>query len=274
LGWFLDKVNGHLHISHAGGAPWTGTILARYPDDGLTVIILTNGGANNVFALDNGVAQCFVPSLGPQGIVHVDETILDSYTGYSNVWGGTVLTLTREADSLVADDGGTFTSAFKPISQTSFVAEDCNRGMTFTTDNHGHMSALSIRLPDWQTEAQVIGPLAKSIAPRIDPDRERTDRIEKILKAFELGGQSVETVEGVAPQARADYAHGPAPEFSRMKSIVYLAEFDVAKQKIERHGGSVDRVLYYKLLTSDRTRFVLVYLDRNGLVTDQDVVDE
>ncbi len=45
LGWFLGKLNGHRHIYHPGGVAGTASIVSRYPDDRLTVIILTNGGA-------------------------------------------------------------------------------------------------------------------------------------------------------------------------------------------------------------------------------------
>src|SRR6516165_3984555 len=63
LGWFLEDVNGHRHVHHPGGAPGTATIISRYPDDRLTVIILANGGAAYVQGLDFGVAQRYIPDL-------------------------------------------------------------------------------------------------------------------------------------------------------------------------------------------------------------------
>ena len=273
LGWFIDKVNGHRHISHAGGSPGTATIYARYPDDGLSVIVLTNGGAVNQFALDNGVAQCYVPALGPQGVVKTSPTILESYTGYGNVWGGTVMTIVKEGDALVVDDGGQLTGAFGSVSATKFTALDCNRGLTFTTDQLGKLLTIALRLDEWETAVQYIGPLASSVRPKADPDTARTLRIQKVLTAFEKGGVSVETADGVAPQARKDFARGPAPEFAGIRSISYIAEFDVAEKKIERHGAAVSSVLYYRLKTDRRQRYVLVYLTSDGLVTDQDVVD-
>jgi len=273
LGWFIDRVNGHLHISHAGGDPESATMLARYPDDGLTVIVLANGGAANVFALDNGVAQCYVPSLGPQGVVSVDQRILDSYTGYCNVWGGNVFQVRRDGEALVVDDGGRLTGTFEPVSQTKFVAADCDRGMTFASDSRGVLKSVSLRLGDWTTEAQIIGPLASSVKPKPDPDVDRTQRILKVLRAFERGGEPVESVEGVAPQARKDFARGPAPEFSGTQSISYLTEFDVSGRKIERHGAEVSHVLYYRLKLTSGPRYVLVYLTKDEFITDQDVVE-
>src|SRR5258707_10277916 len=39
FGWFLDKFRGHRVVFHGGS---TGTCIFRLPDDGLTVIVLTN----------------------------------------------------------------------------------------------------------------------------------------------------------------------------------------------------------------------------------------
>jgi hypothetical protein len=76
----------------------------------------------------------------------------------------------------------------------------------------------------------------------------------------------------VAEEARKDFARGPAPELSGIKSISFIAAEDVAARGISRHGGKVSRVLYYKMLIGDTSRGVLVYLTTDHLVTDQDVL--
>jgi CubicO group peptidase (beta-lactamase class C family) len=65
FGWEVKEVNGHRVTSHAGV---TGTEYARFPDDGLTAIVLTNlgfGGLSPVepWGLTTGVASRFVPDL-------------------------------------------------------------------------------------------------------------------------------------------------------------------------------------------------------------------
>ena len=42
FGWGVDKRYGHTHIGHSGGINGFSTRLDRYPDDGLTVIVLSN----------------------------------------------------------------------------------------------------------------------------------------------------------------------------------------------------------------------------------------
>ena len=66
FGWGVDEMRGHRLISHTG---ITGTQYARYPDDGLTVIVLTNLGAFvgstevNSWGLTSGVAGRYIPNL-------------------------------------------------------------------------------------------------------------------------------------------------------------------------------------------------------------------
>ena len=67
FGWFVDERRGHRWISHTG---ITGTELSRFPDDGLTVVVLTNLGATlepnsrvNAWGLTYGVAGRYIKGL-------------------------------------------------------------------------------------------------------------------------------------------------------------------------------------------------------------------
>ena len=132
---------------------------------------------------------------------------------------------------------------------------------------------MRLRLVKDEMEVQRIGPLAHLIKPQPDPDPSRTNRIATILKAFENGGKSVKMAEGIAPQAQKDYEQSPSLEFAGIQSISFISSQDVSNNGIVRHSGKVSRVLYYRLHTDRASRFVLIYLTANDLVTDQDVVD-
>jgi D-alanyl-D-alanine carboxypeptidase len=67
FGWRVSKINGHRMISHGG---ITGTEYSRFPDDGLTVIVLTNLGRRGVatpkvrsWGLTLAVAGHYIPDL-------------------------------------------------------------------------------------------------------------------------------------------------------------------------------------------------------------------
>jgi CubicO group peptidase (beta-lactamase class C family) len=66
FGWRVEALFGHRLIEHGGV---TGTQYSRFPDDGLTVIVLTNLGSRpgtmevNSWGLTRGVAERYIPDL-------------------------------------------------------------------------------------------------------------------------------------------------------------------------------------------------------------------
>ena len=46
FGWISGKLRGHRTVSHSGGRPGTATVITRFVDDRLTVVVLMNGGGN------------------------------------------------------------------------------------------------------------------------------------------------------------------------------------------------------------------------------------
>ncbi|WP_165252517.1 serine hydrolase [Paludisphaera soli] len=74
LGWAVGKANGARMVSHGGGIPGFSTEIARFPDDGLTVIVLTNAEGGHAGAIARGIAGRFVPALAEKP----DEPIADA----------------------------------------------------------------------------------------------------------------------------------------------------------------------------------------------------
>jgi CubicO group peptidase (beta-lactamase class C family) len=266
LGWFTDRIQGHRHISHPGGAPGSAANVSFYPDDGLMVVLLANGGAAYPQALDWGIAQKYIAGLMRKNVSTVAPAVLDAYCGFYDIFGGQLLKVTRKGNSLVLDDGGRLTNAFLPLSETKFVAEDADR--SFAIDG----GTIAFQLGDGTAKAYRIGPPATVSGPRIDPDPSLTARVERILKAFERGGKAVEEVPGVAPQARQDYARGPSPELRGIESLHFVAMHALSRVKTQRHGAEVARVAYYQMETREGRRLILVYFTANNEITDQDVV--
>jgi CubicO group peptidase (beta-lactamase class C family) len=271
LGWFLKKVNGHRHVFHPGGSAGAATIISRYPDDHLTIILLSNGGRAYPEGLDLGIAQILIPGLMPPPEA-IAPTLLESYSGYYNAYGQQLLKVTPVAHGLLLNDGGGLANVFLPLSPTNFVAEDADRGCVFWRSATGEVTGMTLRLGVDEMPVQRIGPSIQASNSRPDPDPELSRRIEGVLKAFAVGGHAVAEVAGVADIARKDYARGPASELSGIQSIAFLDSQDLSEHGIERHAGKVKRVLYYRMLTDSTTRYVLVYLTADNQVTDQDVL--
>lgn len=63
FGWMLSPVNGHRSVYHPGGWQGFNNCIARYPDDRLSVILLTNLAADNPCRIAQAVAGIYVPGL-------------------------------------------------------------------------------------------------------------------------------------------------------------------------------------------------------------------
>jgi CubicO group peptidase (beta-lactamase class C family) len=274
LGWFVDNVNGHKHIFHPGGSPGTAAMISRYPDDRLTIIFLTNGGATYAQALDLGIAQRYVPGLVSRKVIKLEPPVLDSCTGYYNAYGSQVLKVTRDKAVLALDDGGTLANDFLPLSDTEFVAEDADRGFTLSRAANGEVSGMTLRLGPDKMKVQRMGPLFSSAKVESDPNPELTQKVEAVLKAMAEGGDAVKKVANIAPGCRKDYSQGPAGELKGIKAVTFVSSQDVTGKGIVRHGGKVSQILYLNLSTNKAPSHILVYLTSDGLVTDQDVVGD
>ena len=82
FGWELDSVAGHKLVHHGGSLPGFRAELARFVDDKLTVVVLTNGDNADPDPIALGVAALYIPGLIPERTVaKVDPKVFDAYVG-------------------------------------------------------------------------------------------------------------------------------------------------------------------------------------------------
>ncbi len=69
LGWFLDTYRGHRLVQHSGATPGFSSVFYRFPDDGLSVVVLTNIAGTNIdhWAID--IAAQYLPALDRRTVV-------------------------------------------------------------------------------------------------------------------------------------------------------------------------------------------------------------
>ena len=64
LGWHVEQFNGHRYVWHGGGLPGFSAYFARFPDDRLTIVALSNGDDSDIGALIANVALMSFPHQG------------------------------------------------------------------------------------------------------------------------------------------------------------------------------------------------------------------
>ena len=122
FGWEIGQYRQHHYVCHAGGIPGYSAFFGRFPDDKLTIILLSNRHGLDVSGLARKIAQ-IVLDLPPlaRAPVSLNTEIYRKMVGtYENVFG--TLEVKEEEQELRLHWGKTHTLV--PISETSFYSTE------------------------------------------------------------------------------------------------------------------------------------------------------
>jgi hypothetical protein len=144
FGWALGDVRGHKVIEHGGA--WQGftSHIARYVDEKLTIVVLTNRAGANPGNLAHGIERLYNSEVAPvehKG-VHLDSRSLDQFVGRYELEPGFELNITRTADQLWLQGTGLSKVQLFPESQTKFFVKVLDTQVTFVKDASGRVTHL------------------------------------------------------------------------------------------------------------------------------------
>ncbi|MEW6213019.1 MAG: serine hydrolase [Acidobacteriota bacterium] len=144
FGWAFSDTNGYKLIEHGGA--WQGftTYIARYVDDRLTVIVLTNRAGANPGRIAHHIAGLYNPTLQPpeRKEIKVDPKVLDEYAGEYQLAPGFTITVTREGDKLMGQATGQPKFELFAESQAKFFLKVVDAQVTFVRDAGGKVTHL------------------------------------------------------------------------------------------------------------------------------------
>jgi hypothetical protein len=124
FGWELDSIAGHKQIHHGGSLPGFRSQFARFVDDRVSVIVLTNGDDADAAFFAVGVANFYIQGLLPVRVAaKIDPKVLDTYVG--RYQGTSVISISREGGKLVFQtEANPEKVELFPLSENSFFIED------------------------------------------------------------------------------------------------------------------------------------------------------
>jgi CubicO group peptidase (beta-lactamase class C family) len=144
FGWMFDEIRGHKIIEHGGA--WQGftTHIARYVDDRLTVIVLTNLAGAGPDTIAHGVAGLYNPELRPveRKAVQLDPKILDAYVGRYALSPETIFTIVREGNRLLGRVPDQDAFELFAESEAKFFLKVADAQITFVKDERGRVTHL------------------------------------------------------------------------------------------------------------------------------------
>lgn len=145
-GWIVDTEFKRKRISHGGGINGFATLIARYPDEKVTIIVLSNLQSANAGKIgrDLGAALFGEPyELAKARVVaKVDPKIYDAYVGKYQIEADATLTVTRNGDRLFVQITGLKSVEIFPESQTKFFLKGVDSQITFVKNSQGKATSL------------------------------------------------------------------------------------------------------------------------------------
>ena len=154
FGWELDAIGAHKWVHHGGSLPGFRAEFARFLDDKVTVIVLTNGDNADAGAIAFGVANLYIPGLiRERTVAKVDAKVLERYVGQYQLSPSASVAISREGDKLIMQPNpGTGPRELLPESETNFFLRDTPRDTyTFIKDEKGEVTYLML-----QTEGREV----------------------------------------------------------------------------------------------------------------------
>ena len=267
FGWGIDKAYGHDLVSHGGGINGFATFIARYPQDRLLVVALSNYANGPSFRLAAELAgQYYYDTGAKSAVATLSSAQLDAYVGKFQT-ANSVITVARQGNELSFENTPLSQERPSPahrmlaLSQTEFVLAPLESKVAFTRDAAGAVTALTVNQNGAATEAKrttqaEIDSRVSALADRIKsnkPSAEAEAALRRIIAGIQNGQPPFEELlpalaNAMRPQMAA--LQSMAKGWGALKTLtfkgvgpagadIYEVEFEKAKTEW-RIGPPVD----------------------------------
>ena len=147
-GLMVHTVNGRQVVEHGDGIEGFATMLGYYPEDKLTVVVLSNFNgpapsdiASKLAALAHGEK---IVLLSERKEVPVDPKLLEGYVGNYELAPKFILTVTREGERLITQATGQPKAQIFPEGEREYFSKVVDAQIIFVTDSAGHATSLTL----------------------------------------------------------------------------------------------------------------------------------
>jgi len=159
-GWYIAEQGGHRFISHSGWIDGFAASFGRYPDDRVTVIILSNIDsapvntiARNIGAIALGLRH---DTLEERRAVKIDSKHYDAYIGQYELAPNFIVTVTKEGDKLMVQATGHPQLELFPESENEFFVKEFDAKIRFIKGDRGQVGHAVVSLNGRDIQARKI----------------------------------------------------------------------------------------------------------------------
>jgi len=147
-GWMVDDFRGHKWIFHTGGIQGFSTVMNRFPDDDMCIVVLKNVDNQTLFPA-NKVIRCIM--FGEKyelpverKMVAIDKKIYSKLTGEYELMPGFVMTITTDGDKLYTQATGQGKVEIFPESEYKYFPKVVDAQFEFGKDEKGNINSLTL----------------------------------------------------------------------------------------------------------------------------------
>ncbi|MBK8147250.1 MAG: serine hydrolase [Acidobacteria bacterium] len=152
-GWWTSRKFGRREVGHGGNATGFITYIARFPEDRVTVIVLSNnergsaGKISNVLAAIAFGAKYEIPK--ERKAIGVTSSVIDKYVGqYDFQYPQTTYTITNENGKLMLLEPGFPKDEMFAESETEFFSKTFDVQIKFILDSNGTVTGVKVNQGD------------------------------------------------------------------------------------------------------------------------------
>ncbi len=147
-GWMVDKYKDHKIIMHTGGIQGFATVINRFPDDELCIIILKNVDNQQVFNA-NRIAKAIMFDQKyelpvERKIANIDKKIYQKLVGEYELEPGFVMTITTDGTKLFSQATGQRACEIYPESDYNYFVKVVDAQLQFNKDDKGNVTSLTL----------------------------------------------------------------------------------------------------------------------------------
>jgi CubicO group peptidase (beta-lactamase class C family) len=279
LGLWMNGEGKALQFGHGGRDEGFDTRLVAFAESGQGAVVMINANDNSgmmdriMAAISN---EYHWPDAKPalaavQQQVQVEKVVLDSIAGRYELSNNNMLTLVADQGQLMSLSDGMPDEVFVAVGPLAFSSVSSGQTATFQLDGQGAVTGFVLTRDGRERKVPRIAPLMPS--QKADPEPDRTRRVSEAVKAAAAGGACAAESKLIAAGMKGQAGGRGIKELSGIRSLAYLGEQDLAGRAIERHGSQIGKVLLYKVDNPGGRAYLMIFLDKDGLVADQDLVD-
>jgi CubicO group peptidase (beta-lactamase class C family) len=148
-GWWIYKFYGRNVVSHNGGIDGFSSVIHRYPDDKICIIILGNREEIDRYRIAKGLAAIIFGEEYQLPVkrfaITVDPSIYDKYVGKYKFDDDVIMNIVKAKDRLFAEVDGHSNIELLPETENRFFQKMTEVQVSFLKDEYGKITGLVLR---------------------------------------------------------------------------------------------------------------------------------